>query len=365
MADTNEEMGAPSVVKASYWYPDGEDKDPATSAQTIPSALFTHLFCAFADLDADTHKAFISEVHAQRFATFTETVKIRNDQVKTLLSIGGRLGNNSAFASMASKQQSRKKFIDSWISIARSNGFNGLDLAWEYPNNETEMTDFGALVGELRYAVDAEHRRTSKPTLLLTAAVYYSSVYKTFTYPVKVMKDNLDWVNIIAYELYTPLSYPHFTAPPAGLHAFSLDEDRSGDSGFRKWVEDGLPKNKAVFGFPYVGYAWTLQNDMDNGYHAAASGVAKHEDVSEDGSINYDKIQKFITDEKAAHKYDSAVVGNHCFANKIWIAYDDTESVTAKVTYAKQNVLLGYFAWNVGADVNTVLSTAAWKAWSG
>ncbi|XP_010496857.1 PREDICTED: chitinase-3-like protein 2, partial [Camelina sativa] len=193
-----------SEVKASYWFPDGEnpEQDPKTSAEKIDSALFTHLFCAFADLDAATHKVIISQAHQLIFSTFTEIVKIKNGQVKTVLSVGGRSADNTAFASMASKQESRKLFIDSLISIALSNGFNGIDLAWEYPNSDAEMKDFGALVGELRTAVDAEHTRTTKPTLLLTAAVYYSSVYETFNYPVEVMKKNLDWVNIFAFDFF-------------------------------------------------------------------------------------------------------------------------------------------------------------------
>ncbi|KAG7616633.1 Chitinase II [Arabidopsis thaliana x Arabidopsis arenosa] len=358
-------LGSPSAeVKASYWFPDGETQDPITSAETIPSALFTHLFCAFADLDANSHKVFVSQAHEFIFSTFTETVKIRNPQVKTLLSIGGKNANNSAFASMASNHQSRKTFIDSWIFIARSNGFHGLDLAWEYPNSDHEMTDFGNLVGELRAAVEAESRRSSKPTLLLTAAVYYSSVYKTFTYPVQVMRESLDWVNIIAYDFYGPVSSSKFTVPTAGLHVSSNNEGPSGVSGLKQWIKDGLPEKKAVLGFSYVGWAWTLQNDKDTGYNAAAAGVAKSEDdVSEDGSINYAQINKFIRDEEAAKVYDPKVVGHYCFAKKIWIGYEDTQSVEAKVRYAKQNGLLGYFAWNVGADDNTVLSNAASKAW--
>ncbi|CAD5328467.1 unnamed protein product [Arabidopsis thaliana] len=313
-------LGSPSAeVKASYWFPDGETQDPITSAETIPSALFTHLFCAFADLDANSHKVFVSQAHEFIFSTFTETVKIRNPQVKTLLSIGGKNANNSAFASMASNHQSRKTFIDSWIFIARSNGFHGLDLAWEYPNSDHEMTNFGNLVGELRAAVEAESRRSSKPTLLLTAAVYYSSVYKTFTYPVQVMRESLDWVNIIAYDFYGPVSSSKFTVPTAGLHVSSNNEGPSGNSGLRQWIKDGLPEKKA--------------------------------------------INKFIRDEEAAKVYDPKVVGHYCFAKKIWIGYEDTQSVEAKVRYAKQNGLLGYFAWNVGADDNTVLSNAGSKAW--
>jgi hypothetical protein len=38
------------------------------------------------------------------------------------------------------------------------------------------------------------------------------------------------------------------------------------------------------------------------------------------------------------------------------IGYDDTQSISTKVTYAKGKGLLGYFAWHVGADKNFALS---------
>lgn len=43
---------------------------------------------------------------------------------------------------------------------------------------------------------------------------------------------------------------------------------------------------------------------------------------------------------------------------KTWIGYDDTQSITTEVSYAKGKGLVGYFAWNVGIDVNWTLSQA-------
>ncbi|XP_010439657.1 PREDICTED: chitinase-3-like protein 2 [Camelina sativa] len=355
--------GAPtSEVKASYWFPDGEnpEQDPKTSAEKIDSSFFTHLFCAFADLDAATNAVVISQAHQLIFSTFTEIVKIRNGQVKTLLSVGGRSADNTAFASMASKQESRKLFIDSWILIAISNGFHGIDLAWEYPNSDAEMKDFGALVGELRAAVDAEHIRTTKPTLLLTAAVYYSPVYKTFTYPVEVMNKSLDWVNVIAFDFFGSSTT---IGPPAGLYNFSNPKGPCGDSGLKQWTtKAGLLQNKVVFGFPYVGWTWTLKDDKHQGDDIATTTL---DAVSADGSINYNQISNFIKHKGEQTKmfYDSEVVSDNCISRTAFIGFDDIQSIVTKVRYTKTNGLLGYFAWNVGADDDSYLSRTASVTW--
>ncbi|CAB78976.1 putative protein [Arabidopsis thaliana] len=256
------------VVKAAYWFPDGETKPtgsviPQSSAILIDSTLFTHLFCAFADLDLETHRVFIPQRHEYEFSTFTE--------------------------------------------IVRSLGFYGLDLAWEYPNNDVEMNNFGKLLQEWRSAVEVESQRTGIRPLLLTAAVYYTSDYNSVSYPVQAINRSLDWVNLIAYEFYGLTTE---IGPPAGLYDPSIKGINV--TKYNPYVEKaGLPEKKAVFGFPYVGWSWTLDDDKDHGDDVA---VTHRVAVTANGSINYDQIVKFITEYKARTVYDSEVVGFYCIA---------------------------------------------------
>ncbi|KAK8697190.1 hypothetical protein V6N13_113342 [Hibiscus sabdariffa] len=115
-------------VRAAYWSADSE-----SSVSSIDSTIFTHLFCAFANLNPQTNRVTVDPANQARFSSFTSTVRSRNPNVRTLLSIGGGNSSPAAFASMASRASSRKSFIDSSISLARSYNFHGLDLDWEYP----------------------------------------------------------------------------------------------------------------------------------------------------------------------------------------------------------------------------------------
>lgn len=277
--------------------------------------------------------------------------------MKTLMSIGGGIANKSAFASMASNPTSRKSFIDSSIRLARSNGFHGLDLDWEYPSSATEMNNFGTLLREWRSAVAAEASSTSRPRLLLAAAVFYSSDYYSVLYPVQAVASSLDWVNLMAYDFYGP-GWSTVTGPPAALNSPS-NAGPSGDAGVRAWIQAGLPATQLVLGFPYYGYAWRLSNANSPSYYAATTGSA----ISPDGSIGYGQIRKFIVDNGATTVYNSTVVGDYCYAGTTWIGYDDNQSIVTKVRYAKQKGLRGYFSWHVGADDNSGLSRSASRAW--
>lgn len=203
---------AQTAVKATYWF--AESESPVTA---IDSSLFTHLFCAFADINTLTYQVIVSSRNKPKFSTFTQTVQRRNPTVRTLLSIGGDFTYNFAFASMASNPTSRKLFIASSINLARSYGFHGLDLYWKYPSTTTEMDDFGKLLQEWRLAVIAEARSSGKPRLLLTAAVFYSYSYYSVLHPVQAIADSLDWVNLVAYDFYDSGS-SRVTCSPAPLH---------------------------------------------------------------------------------------------------------------------------------------------------
>jgi chitinase len=333
-----------TVVKAAYWFPG------TVTASSINSNLFTHLFCAFADLNPTTYQVTISSSNAPQFSTFTQTVQQKNPSVKTLLSIGGGGANATTFASMASQASRRKSFIDSSITLARSNNFHGLDLDWEYPTNATEFTNLGLLLNEWRAAVAKESTSSGKPPLLLVAAFFYSSNYYSLNYPIQAISNSLDWVNVMAYDFYAPLSWstPSKTGPPAAL--YNPTSQVSGDSGIRAWIQAGVSAKKLVLGVPFYGYAWRLVNANNHGIFSPANGAASS------NAMTYSQIKNFITNSSATAVFNSTFVTNYCYSGTTWIGYDDTQSISTKVTYAKGKGLLGYFAWQVGQDLNSVLS---------
>ncbi|KAF3452985.1 hypothetical protein FNV43_RR03418 [Rhamnella rubrinervis] len=345
--------GQTANVKGVYWFP-GSD----FAVSSIDSTLFTHIFCAFADLNPTNYQVTISSSNQAQFSTFTQTVQQKNPNVKTLLSIGGGGANTDAFAAMASQASRRKSFIDSSISLARSNNFHGLDLDWEYPDTAANYNNFGTLLTEWRAAVAAESRTSGKVALLLTAAVFRSWNYYSLKYPVQAISNSLDWINAMTYDYYGPGWSPSSTGPPAALYSGASGQI-NGDAGIRDWIQSGLSAKKIVLGLPFYGYAWRLVNANNHGLFAPANGAA----ISADGSIGYRQIRNFISQNAATAVHNGSVVTDYTYSGTTWIGYDDTQSVSTKVTYAKSKGLLGYFAWHVGADSNWALSQTASRAW--
>ncbi|BFG40597.1 hypothetical protein CerSpe_268710 [Prunus speciosa] len=71
-----------------------------------------------------------------------------------------------------------------------------------------------------------------------------------------------------------------------------------------------------------------------------------------DGSAGYNLIKAYIAENGAPTVFNTTLVMDYSYTGKTWIiGYDDRQSITTKVLYAKRKGLLGYFAWNAGIDV--------------
>ncbi|XP_022728844.1 acidic mammalian chitinase-like [Durio zibethinus] len=307
---------AQTWMQAGYWSSGSE-----FPISDIKSALFTHLICAFANLNSSSYQLPISSDGELNFFVFTNTVKQKNPSITTLLSVGGESANRSIIVSMVSNSYHRKSCIDSSIKTARLYGFQGLDFCWVSANTNSDMSNMALLFEEWRAAIDSEARNSSQSELILTATVPYSRYSQSLTYPVDSLKRNLNWLHILVSS----------------------------------WINGGLPATKLVLGLPFYGYSWTLVDPKDNTIGAPASGPAK----SEDGVWLFKDIRNYIQRNGANSVYNGTYVVNYCTVGKTWNGFDDVEVVKIKVSYAKEKKVLGYFVWQVPFDDNWMLSQAA------
>ncbi|KAB2618778.1 cysteine-rich receptor-like protein kinase 19 [Pyrus ussuriensis x Pyrus communis] len=301
---------AQSWIKAAYWYSGSE-----FPISDINSPLFTHLIYAYTDVNSSSYElsSFSSDPSEQYYSTFTPTVKLKNPSVTTLVSIGGGNADYGVFSTMVSSSSHRKSFIDSSIIFARRYGFLGLDFS----------------------------TKNSQTPLILTAAVQYKPDFEYFAFPVESIRDNLNWVHVIAYDYHGP--WTNFTGAHAALYDTSSDWNT--DYGIKSWIGRGLSASKLVLGLPFYGYAWTLSNPRDSAIGAPAKGPA----ITKDGSMSYKDIKGYTDRYGADIVYNATYVAKYCVIDSAWIGFDDAE---------EQN-LLGYYIWQVSHDDNWVLSLAA------
>ncbi|XP_073227044.1 uncharacterized protein [Cicer arietinum] len=339
-----------SFVKAGYYYSANE-----ISSSDIKSNLFTHLLCAFAFINSTNYNIFINSSEEHKFSIFTNTVKLQNPSISTILSIYSGGDSSSVFNSMLNQSSYRQSFIDSSIETARKYGFHGIDLCGVLPKKGKELANLATLLREWRIAITSDARNSKKTELVLVMTGYYLKDSDFISYPFESMQKNLDWVHFAAYDYYVPKK-DNVTGFHAALYGSYGWENT--DSGIKEWRKRGFSSNKLVIGLPYHGYAWTLVQQGEDGVGKPAFGPS----VTMDGDMAYKFIKSYIRSfgDGVVSSYNATAVVNYfTVASTTWVNFDDVEAVKEKVSYAKKNGLLGYNVFQVGNDDNWVLSRAA------
>ncbi|KAI3880422.1 hypothetical protein MKX03_027248 [Papaver bracteatum] len=344
-------------IRGAYW--------PSWLQSTLPpSAIpsnYSHVFYAFVGLSSSNYQLVVKPEDDQWMTTFTTSLLSKTPRVVTMLSIGGGSSDTSVFTAMASSASSRANFINSTIQVARKYGFDGLDLDWEYPLTQAAMVNLGTLLTEWRKAINEETGRTGKPRLLLTAAVYFTpSAYilssELTTYPAQVVRDSLDFVNLMCYDYRGD-----WDTSKTGAHALLYDPSSqiSTSAGIQAWIQAGLPANKLVMGLPMYGKTWKLKDPNVNGIGAAAVGVGPGA-----GILIYSDVVNFNGVSGTRVVYDTQTVSMYSYRGTDWVGYDNPTTIDVKVKYARDNSMGGYFFWAIGQDKNWELTTQALRSWT-
>ncbi|PON37201.1 1,4-alpha-glucan-branching enzyme [Trema orientale] len=343
---------SPPTVKGAYW--------PSSATTTFPpsainTSLFTHIFYAFLAPSDISHKFEISDSTAVSLSNFTSTLRYADPPAKTLFSVGGG-GDDTDYARIASEPSSRRVFIRSSIEVARKFGFDGVDLDWEFPKSPKEMKYLGLLLKEWRHAIKREAQLTSRPPLLLTAAVYFSVDFflgDNRSFPVAAIRESLDWINVMTYDYHG--AWANITGPNAAL--FDPTSNINTIYGLKSWIQAGMPTDKIVMGLPLYGRTWQLEDPNMNGVGAKAVGPGPG-----NGSLNYNVVDRLLKNGSTV-VYDAATVSVYSVVGSSWIAFDNALTITTKIGFAQALGLRGYFFWALSFDKEWEISTQASRSW--
>lgn len=342
-------------VRAAYWpsftgYP----------ASSIDTSYFSHIYYAFVLPSPTSYALNITSYDVEKLLEFANATGSWNPRAKTVLSIGGGGGGAlpGIFSEMASQEYSRASFINSTIRVARDYNFDGIDLDWEFPSNESDMSNLGLLFKEWREALEYEASVAKRPCLILTSAVYYASNISfnggPRSYPIEAISQYVDWISPMCFDYHG--SWENFT----GLHSALYDPntDLSTDFGIGSWIQAGVPPKKIVMGLPLYGPTWSLQNPNINDIGAPTTGTGPGS-----GLLVYSQVIDFNRKNNASVVFDNTRISYYSYAGDSWISYDDIGSIETKVHYARTRALGGYFFWALGQDLDWAISSTASEAW--
>ena len=141
------------------------------NAKSWLTTIFRHILYAFANMKADSGEVFLSDTWADQeihypsdswndqgknlYGNFKAIYNLKKEHrhLKVLLSIGGWT-YSPTFHPIVISPQLRARFVESAIRLLEDNGLDGLDIDYEYPQNEQQARGYVDLLRELRLGLD-------------------------------------------------------------------------------------------------------------------------------------------------------------------------------------------------------------------
>jgi len=305
------------------YYPDWKPLDPVH----LDLDAYTHICHAFARITKNGSLHFPAEEQTRALVDAAHARKI-----KVLLSVGG------ADSGASLRAQQTDPFADALAQRIHAGRYDGVDLDWEFPENDAETAKLSALAQALRKRL---------PHTLLTLAVPATNYYGKW-FPTDTLLPLADWLNIMTYDFCGPWCDKVLHNAPMPEVTASIDY----------WKGKGWPMQKLLLGIPAYGKR----------IHAARFGDPAPVGTYEADEVAFNDMAKYLKDgwktmldAEAQVPYLVKPEGGEL------ITYEDVASSVRKGQLAHKRGLRGVFFWEMTSDFDGkthLLARAARKGWS-
>ncbi|KAI6756489.1 hypothetical protein HG530_012225 [Fusarium avenaceum] len=267
-------------------------------------------------------------------------LKKSHRHLKVLLSIGGWSWSTN-FPSAASTPENRARFAKSSVALMKDWGFDGIDVDWEYPEDDTEATNFDLLLLAVRDELDVyanQHARGHHFLLSIAAPAGRDKYEKLHLTNIGVI---VDQVNLMSYD-YSG-SWDRISGHNANLFPYKRSaNDFNTDEAINAYLNADVPAEKVVLGMPIYGRSFEGNSGLGEFYSDVGQGSWER------GVWDYKALPKpgahilFDKDAQAYYSYD--------YSTHELISYDTPDVVRKKVDYILDRGLGGSMFWEASAD---------------
>jgi len=248
--------------------------------------------------------------------------------VKMVLGLGGG-GNCAGFPGMAETAEGRGRFIAQVVDFCAANGYDGVDVDWEFVSNDEEKADFTLFIEELGAAL-----RARTPAMLLTMAAP-SGNYHGRWIDFERLADDLDLIGFMTYDYHGAWSAHAGHVAPLYPSEGDLCGSVNGTLSYAR--SRGVPAAKILVGLPFFGRSFDCGA---LGRPFTTSVGWSYADVMALPPAEWTRSW----DAKAMAPWLSRRDG------RMVISFDDMTSIGLKCQYVRETSVAGVMIWALGED---------------
>ncbi|KAI9899162.1 hypothetical protein N3K66_005623 [Trichothecium roseum] len=249
-------------------------------------------------------------------------LKQKHRHLQVILSVGG--ANAAAvFPVVAASTLSRDNFARSARGLVEASGLDGIDVAWEWPNDARQGHDFLSLLAAVRIHLPEDRFFLSAALPAHRALLRHVDLGAAAEY--------VDRVNLMAFDLFG--SWSRAAGHHAQLYAIGRDaaDEDSGSAAVACLLSRGVPASKILFGVPVYGRSFLAATGPGQPFSGGGGDA---------GTFEYRALPR----PGAAEVVDKRHIAAQCVgADGGFVSYDNPETVKAKATFCKQKGLAGLF----------------------
>ena len=282
---------------------------------------------------------------------YSEVLEMKqlNNKLKVLLSVGGWTHGTGGFAKAAQSDTTRQNFATNALSFIQQNGFDGIDVDWEYPGFQDGPKPGHPDDVENHVLLLEELKRVFKPEgLMVTAAFGAPPSRVDESYPeTERICNSLDMVNLMTYDFHggwENVIGHHSPFTSDGNHPNDPTNTWNVKTSVDYWIEKGCPANKLTLGLGAYGRVFkATTSEVDRLQPGTTSGV-RGTYTREDGYMAFHEICNWDSHIDSATQSAVAINGD------LWAGFETVQSANVKLDYLLEKGMKGIMWWSLDLD---------------